>query len=492
MWWLIISVFISFFIAASASSQTLSKQAANDFFSDLSQESPDLDKWVWPDEMAISRRLGIAYSGVKHKFLISYELGDGLKAKTTRHQADFKVRVVPLEADYSKLIVEKGGISAAEYFFVHNRLVSPVYYHSRHWTRFESDYFKFFISDPARFNQYCGRRLDGFVSDILDVLEISSELKARLGQEKIYYFLCRDTGEIEALTGFDTRGMYNLAYDYVISQFNCHYHEIVHLLVNYKLQQVPLRTHPFFQEGLAVALGGRGGKEPPIILDLGWFLFWSGFLQLPDLLSLESFRATDATLSYPASGLYNLFLINQFGVDTSLGLYRKYSLPSGPSTVAGTDLPEIQAWESFLRHYPGPSSSGQPAAGPAERQILFQNPEVQISLDSNTVFFKLSAPVMLSEPNIPEGYVSTEFYRQFPDRIYQGEKYLITANPDEVSMYNLYTNNLAVKYVASMSIDRPPIEQDGSYCLFKIDRSVFDSELSGMTVKVLPAVEKPE
>jgi hypothetical protein len=123
MWRVLISVFVSLFIAIAASSQTLSNQAASDFISELSQESPELEEWVWPEELAISRRLGIVYSGVKHKFLISYKLSDDLKSKTVQNQDDLNVRIVPLEADYSKLVLENRGVSVAEYFFAGNRLI---------------------------------------------------------------------------------------------------------------------------------------------------------------------------------------------------------------------------------------------------------------------------------------------------------------------------------------------------------------------------------
>jgi hypothetical protein len=142
-----------------------------------------------------------------------------------------------------------------------------------------------------------------------------------LKKEKIIYILCKDEDEIEKLTGYKARGMFNLAYDYVISTFNCHYHELLHLLMNYKLKNIPPYTHSFLQEGFAVSFGGRGGKEPEVILNLGCFIAESKFLEYKELLSLDKFRNFDVSMSYPLSGLYNNFIISNFGIDNYLKLY---------------------------------------------------------------------------------------------------------------------------------------------------------------------------
>lgn len=143
-------------------------------------------------------------------------------------------------------------------------IIFPSNYYSQGWKTTESRFFKFYISTPELFNAYTAERLDNFVLKMSSVLEYSEEDLALLEKEKIFYYFCKDDFEIEKLSGFKTLGIYNLASDLIITTYNCHYHEICHLLMNYKIKNVPLFTHPLLQEGFAVAYGGRGGREPII------------------------------------------------------------------------------------------------------------------------------------------------------------------------------------------------------------------------------------
>ncbi len=55
--------------------------------------------------------------------------------------------------------------------------------------------------------------------------------------------------------------MYVVSHDIVVSTYSAHFHELAHLLMNFKLKQPHLYTHPFFLEGLlwpwAVGAGRR-------------------------------------------------------------------------------------------------------------------------------------------------------------------------------------------------------------------------------------------
>jgi len=58
---------------------------------------------------------------------------------------------------------------------------------------------------------------------------------------------------------------------------------------------------------------------------MGAWLQKSGMLNVGDLLTKDDFSKTDPTMSYPLSGLYNLFLINELGVDKYLNVYKIFS-----------------------------------------------------------------------------------------------------------------------------------------------------------------------
>ena len=100
-----------------------------------------------------------------------------------------------------------------------------------------------------------------------------------------------------------------VSHDIIVSTFSAHFHELAHLLINYKLQQPHLYTHPFFLEGFAVAVGGRGGKAPAVQQQLGLAMYRSEFVALEDLRRVEGFYGYNASVSYPAAGLYNRFLL---------------------------------------------------------------------------------------------------------------------------------------------------------------------------------------
>ncbi len=159
---------------------------------------------------------------------------------------------------------------------------------------------------------------------MVKLLQINKDRVNLLQKEKINYILCKDENEIKTISGFDTRGIYILAYDEVITTFNTHYHELSHLLMNFKLQNLPLYTLPFFQEGFAVAVGGRGGIGRNILLNIGYFLEKSNYLKFNSILSKKDFVSENASMAYPAAGLYNYFLISNYGINSYIKLYLKY------------------------------------------------------------------------------------------------------------------------------------------------------------------------
>ena len=53
---------------------SLTHKRASQFIEAMINNSDSLDSFVLPEELAISKRLGITYEGVKNKFLISYEI----------------------------------------------------------------------------------------------------------------------------------------------------------------------------------------------------------------------------------------------------------------------------------------------------------------------------------------------------------------------------------------------------------------------------------
>lgn len=276
--------------------------------------------------------------------------------------------------------------------------------------------------------------------------------------------------------------MYNVAYDFVVTTFNSHYHELVHLLMNFKLQRLPLYTHPFFQEGCAVALGGRGGKEPDVILNLGSFLYNSKMLDYSSLLSKEGFRQINVSLSYPVSGLYNKFLIEQIGIKRYLELYGKYSGTANEvegMKIDESELPERAAWHEFIGVY-SQKKAIDFENSQTQTQLIYDGASARIFEDLRSYYFNLRDTLLIGADTKRHEYHSKKFYGVFGNRKYQGEKYLILANASEISIYNLFTNNLIANYVSSFSDTHSPVPSENGLYYFTVRKYIFNAELKSI------------
>jgi hypothetical protein len=485
-------ILISITCPAAIQAQEFTQASADAFVSDLLHNPSELEKWVHPEELALSKRLGINYYDQQNKFLISYDVSEDIKKRINDGTLQAEYRIQPLDVEYVKLSLEfqdaqsgRSDESTHEFYFYNQHLISPIRYHNRNWHRFETDYFVFYLSDWSIFNEYSAHKLDAFVERTLDILGVPQESKTKLQEAKIYYFRCLDSDEMQILTGHAGRGMYNLAYDYIITTYNCHYHEIVHLLVNYKLRDVHLLTHPFLQEGIAVALGGRGGREQPVLMNLGMFFERSGFISYKDLLSYESFAQMDASLSYPLSGLYSEFLIKELGIENYLNLYEKYSANNPRGEVPADILPAEERWDSYLQSYRGVQPIVVGSTIITTCDTILADMRAQICRSEDLIHFKINSAVLFGEERPPQYYQSTIFKELLPGVLYQGEKYLVTGGENEISIYNLYTNDLTAKYVPTMSVRQSPIQIEDGYCVFSLEKSVFEEDLRELTIRTI-------
>jgi len=440
--------------------------------------SDSLPSFVLPAELSVSKRLNISYQGVQNKFLISNDVENELKARINNDSVKYEIRTAYLKDDYHSITLSfSGNYSPKVYYFHGKYLVSPVYYYSRNWKRIESPHFIFVVSNPESFNEYCIDRLEAFVDSMAKLLNYSDELKCRLKKEKIYYYLCNNDDEIRSLTGFQTMGMYYLPYDYIITTYNCHLHELAHLLINYKLQNNSLYTHPFLQEGFAVATGGRGGKEPDIILEMGAYLQTCELMDYTELISREQFLSVDASMSYSLSGLYNRFLIDKTGIDNYLTLYQKHSGNPDDITRMSIDTSSLPDRSEFIKYTNNYLSAPDIKLTDINSSDTLASDGHQDSISDLPGYIHIIADTLLMQPDKEfSGYSSKKFTELFPGRTYRGEKYALTAGNDEISVYNLYTNNLIAKYVLAFSGCRPKPLPKGSINNFLIKKSVFEGD----------------
>ncbi|NQU68349.1 MAG: hypothetical protein HQ510_10435 [Candidatus Marinimicrobia bacterium] len=425
-------------------SQHISDEQAHSFIHYLIQDSDSISEYFSTSEIELSNRLGIHYTEQDRKYLISYDIDEDIKSKISREEIFYDLTIVPFNDGYSKVFFSVSDPKyEKEFFFKGDKYISPVSYYTRQWQQIVSPHFKILISDGDRFNGYCIDHLEKFFLKMTEILEFDTDQLDRIESAKILYYLCKDTDEIEKLTGYPSRGMVILASDAVITTYPVHHHELCHLLINYKLQNLPVYTHPFFQEGFAVAFGGRGGKEPNVILNLGMYLSNSGLLDYTGLSSKANFYQNDPSLSYPVSGLYSSFLVDQLGIEDYLKLYQKYSGSAKDVDgflIAPEDLPESLKWQHFLQK----SELSSITFDVPDREItsITDDDFAKIGEDSTRYYFEVKDTLLIKCGKADKNYRSLKFNENFPSRLYAGETYLILVNETELSVYNLFTNNL--------------------------------------------------
>jgi len=461
----------------------LNIERAEEFIFALINNSDSLEQFIYPEERVLSNRLGINYEGIKYKFLISYEIPQQIVEKIRERNTKYTLNIEMIDEGHSILHFKTENYET-KYYFKSGFLISPPYFYYKDWQKIESEHFIFYVSEPSYFNRYSIDKLETFLENIFSVLKFTEGEKKILQKEKLIYILCKDEDEIEKLTGYKARGMGNLAYDYVITTYNCHYHELLHVLMNFKLKVLPLYTHPFFQEGFAVALGGRGGYEPGIILNLGIFLEQSEFLKVNQLFSTDEYRTFDVSMSYPLSGLYNSFLINEIGIDEYIKLYVEYSSNNVNGLVINKDkLPTKLNWNDFVTNY----------SNEVEIKIDFWEEDFQtIGMDStyilkaNEEFYLVESKgnIIISTKKDSKNYISKIFNETYPKKKYNSEKYLIKVNDSEVAVYNLFSNNLIANYVSGFSTDMKQVPKENNLYRFLINQAIFDEKATEWIIKV--------
>ena len=96
--------------------------------------------------------------------------------------------------------------------------------------------------------------------------------------------------------------------------------------MNFKLRKQHLYTIPILREGIAVKLGGRWGKAPSTLKDLGAFIYKNQILEIDSILTMTDFerrRGTPDRTSLIRSPVCSLIILLIASVqDKFFDLYR--------------------------------------------------------------------------------------------------------------------------------------------------------------------------
>jgi hypothetical protein len=402
-------------------------------------------------------------------------------------------------------------------------IVTPIKALTNYWNTIYTDFTNVNFNDTSLVNKSALDALDESIINICKILGTSQEKVQQLKKNgmsypnktksynKIQFYLCTEE-QFEQITGYNAHGIANLQVDAIVTRHLPHPHELTHLLMNYTLGELPLYTLPILQEGLAVAIGGRWGKTPEVVMQIAPALIKNDICKLDDILTWNGFQneVAMADISYPISGIFVDLLIQEFGIEKFKKIY--LDLSGSNSEVQSFTKSEIKGviekhtgkdWQQindlFDYHWPGFEFSGIFPGGETDpdKDILQINSgtlNLSVYESENSYVFNVRSEndkpegvILFTNTSLPKTpyYISWMFAEHLPDMEYHDELYGIQFNPDEVGLYNYITNILEAKYIASFSPDSNYWDSENNMLTFSINKDAFVKSLNEYVINLV-------
>ncbi|MCP4705209.1 MAG: hypothetical protein GY865_11405 [candidate division Zixibacteria bacterium] len=440
---------------------------------------------MW-DPLAVKKanRLGIDYNDIPLKIdcnspvLYNYEklknrLDLGIKSKSTLDTGFIRIQFKPetINESNSYLYYAK---QTGNYFW----FIFPQDYYSIDWPIYESKYFRFIVN-PLRDNSYnkiASTSLDLFVEEIAAKISISPEELEVLAREKIDYYLCQTEQEVFRISGHQTDGFYDPASDAIISSNFPEFHLVARLLVNYKLNQLPLFTLPVIKEGLAISLGGRWYRSPGVILDFGEYILNYDLTEIDSVLTAignENINMSDIT--FPIEACMIDYIINSLGTEK---FFQLYNTLSGDvhfvNNLSINDVKNIigeafeQPWNEFKKQFDTYTASEKSHKGLISPGQIKTDNEIfndgGFVVSSSEQWLKINytakndqnneANLVFSRPASLNEKTSELFKEQYKEnQEYKGYRFGIRIDKNEIGLYDYAINQLKAKYIYNFSPD---------------------------------------
>ena len=473
-----------------------------------------------PQDIQSAQRLGITYSGVPLKFDCASPIVHSLEAL---RNGTMKVNIIETSVDGNRASLklqissEKSSTEVVYYILKEDsawKLASSITYYTSDWYRIESRYANIIFHDSSLVNVFAIEALDDFIDSLGIVFDVSKKRMNQLQEQKIDYVLCSEP-EIETITGYPAQGIANLQFDAVITRHLPHYHEIVHLMVNFALENLPLYTIPFLQEGTAVCFGGRWGKSPEVIMQMGEFTLENELFDLKDALTYRDFhqKIGNADFSYPLSAIivrtifqnstseeFKKLYLNLSGSAEDVQNFDIYSIMKIITEITGQKWSEIENTVTdnlpeykYSGIYPGLAQDTSNVVTELECEgihvRIFDADDVyqfQIALTAGNSGGK----IIFKDPElkVQNEYRSWVFTEQVAAQEYSGEKYGVIFNAAEAGLYDFHTNILLAKYVYNFAPSpeyRICLRSPTDILNFAIDKSLFYKNITKFDLQLV-------
>lgn len=392
-------------------------------------------------------------------------------------------------------------------------LSAPQDYLARDWPIVVSKYFRIHVHPDVE--KYVNRQLlnnfDSFLKETADKLKIDDETVEQIEREKIEYFYCDTDQTVEQICGHLTRGLMDMATNDIISAAFPHFHEVVHLLINIKLKELPLFSLPLLREGLAVKYGGRWGKRPEALMDLAAFLVREHLVELDSMLTYKDFsEVAQADIAYPVAGQFVSFLMERIGFGKFFQMYREFSGSS--ETVYGFDTEDVRSkllqytdhkdWLDLTLDFGRQIELAikeeaviAPGTGNKAREIL-SRPGFRVLEDDDWFCFEFSSEatgpplgnLLFGPAHEGEPLVSSLFENQYHGQLdREGYRFGIRYDQFEAGLYDYLTNELAAKYILGIAPSADYFDPEQNIIRLRIRKSLIHNFISGsVSCRLLP------
>lgn len=481
----------------------------SDYFDLLNAGNYAVAHDLW-DQQAVKRgeKFGITYNNIEIKVdCVSPIMRNlALMSNYLDPPVEQAVKLTPSNFSCLKYAAKIGNQDVKYDYYAVNRggyywLTFPQDYFSHGWPKKETKYFEiYYHPDMARFlNPTALARADQFIETTAKKLDLDDKMLKTIAEKKITYFYCQSDEMVKDMTGHLTKGMYDLGSDDIISAFFPHYHELVHFLINYKLQKQNLYVLPLLREGVAVANGGRWGKSAETILNVGATLYNQDIISLDSILTVKGFETyASSDFAYFYAGLVSGYLLDKIGVEEYLKLYRDLShsdldqlaaLKADDIAMILAKVAGFDSWEQFKEDFGKfvnseyiANSYLAPGLPKGSKQVLALN-NYRVYEKDNWVGFEfkkvpgkeIGGNLVFDFDENLVGFGSSLLVEQYKGtRPFEGYRYGIKYDANEAGLYDYATNTLLAKYVSGFAPSDDYYNQTDGTITFKVDRSLLD------------------
>lgn len=465
----------------------------SEYFDLLTSGNIESAGYMWTESaQERSARFGITYEGIPMKadavspIVRNLDvMRDYLQPPVKRHETLSSDRFVRLQ--YSAVV--NGQLVEHDYYAMKQGdwywLIYPQDYYCREWQTVETKYFRihYHPDRETMLNRVVLDEADGQLEILATRLGLTPDQIKLIEQAKVEYFYCDSDETVETITGHRIKGTLDLASNDVISAFFPHYHELCHLLVNIKLQSLPLYTAPILREGLAVYYGGRWGKAPDVLLELAAFLYQQEIMTPDSMLTMASFeRNATADIAYPVAGLMTGCVVDKIGLDNYLELYRSasgrfeyvYRLSASDLRTLIQNAMGVSAWSEVidaLDIYIADklTQSSNSAAGRLSGKTLASAAGVSVTTDGEWFGFSVQpgepgpvdVTILFGRDEALEGAPSLLYEEQFGEALMaEGYRFGVRLDQNEAGLYDYATNHLLAKYILGITPSPDYLDQE--------------------------------